>query len=566
MNYSPFHYRAAIQDFHHARQRAVLQAVMARLTGQSAELLNYEDVARQLKLGNRAERGLQEIPLAAIVGTVGRYGDFTRTFLPRHDNDEERWATVKALAADPHRISLPPIEVYQIGEAYFVLDGHHRVSAARQMGLTHLEARVIEIKTTVPLAPDTQPDELILKAEYAEFLEQTRLHTVRPTADLSVSVPGQYAKLLDLITLHRYWLAQAQWRPITPEEALADWYDNDYFPVVQIIRERGLLRDFPNRTETDVYVWVADHHAALEKDLGWEVTPTAAAKDFAARADAHPRGLAEALSLGPAPGQWRSEKLAARYTDRLFADLLVPVNGDEAGWHALDQALIIAHREAAQLHGLFVVADAQKEAEVAEAARAEFNRRCEQAGVSGGLAIEVGGVAATICKRAVLTDLVILNLTHPPPTQPLARLGSGFRALIRHCARPVLAVPGLSSLLDRILLAYDGSPKAKEALFVAAYFAEQWKVALTVLTVAEDSVPPAALDYARAYLEFHEAPAEFLTATGPVSPTILQTAAERQAQLILMGGYGAHPVVEVVLGATVDEVLRGSPGPMLICR
>ncbi len=564
---NPNHFRAAINDFHNARQRAALQAVLARLTGQSTDLLNYDDVARQLKLGGRAERGLQEIPLAAIVGTVGRYGDFSRTFLPLHESDEQRWATVRALAEDSSHAGLPPIEVYKVGEAYFVLDGHHRVSAAREMGLTHLEARVIEIKTTVPLSPDTTPDELILKAEYADFLAQTRLHEVRPKADLSVSVPGQYAKILDELIVHRYWLAQTHGRAISAEEALIDWYNTNYFPVVQLIRERGLLRDFPGRTETDVYVWIADHHAMLEKELGWEVTPEAAARDLVARGDARPNALTAALGDGPPTGQWRSQKLADRYTDRLFADLLVPVHGDELGWVALEQAFGLARREAAQLQGLYIVSsEADKESEAALAVRAEFNRRCEAAGVPGGLAIEAGEVAATICKRAVLADVVVLALTHPPPTQTLARLGSGLRMLIRHCPRPMLAVPRHATPCERLLLAYDGSPKAKEALFIATYFAERWQATLTVLTISEDTVSPAVQDYARAYLEFHETPAEFLTRSGPVAPAILQLAAERDTHLVLIGGYGPHPMREVILGVEVDEVLRGSRWPMLICR
>src|SRR5512139_6450 len=86
----------AVQDFQAARQRAAIQEVLARITGRPSELLSYEEVAEKLKLRVRTERGMQHIPLDAIVGSVGRYSDFTRTFLPRSDKDQDRWSRVKA--------------------------------------------------------------------------------------------------------------------------------------------------------------------------------------------------------------------------------------------------------------------------------------------------------------------------------------------------------------------------------------------------------------------------------------------------------------------------------------
>jgi hypothetical protein len=83
---------------------------MARLTGKSIDLFAYEDVRQKLKVKGSVSRGLQDIPLDAIVGSVGRYTDFTRSFLPRRDSDQQRWARVKAQVTDMG--GLPPIEVY----------------------------------------------------------------------------------------------------------------------------------------------------------------------------------------------------------------------------------------------------------------------------------------------------------------------------------------------------------------------------------------------------------------------------------------------------------------------
>jgi nucleotide-binding universal stress UspA family protein len=176
-------------------------------------------------------------------------------------------------------------------------------------------------------------------------------------------------------------------------------------------------------------------------------------------------------------------------------------------------------------------------------------------------------VARKICERSRWTDLVVVHLAHPPAPQPTARLGSGFRSLIRRCPRPVLAVPDAPFPLERALLAYDGSPKAEEALFVATYMAGQWGIPLVVVTVVETGRTTAeALARAQEYLETHGVEAAFVKESGAVAEAILRTAEEQASDLIIMGGYGFSPVLEVVLGSAVDQVLRESRRPMLICR
>ena len=562
---------------------------MARLTGKSADLLSYEEVRKKLRVGPGGTRTLKDIPLDAIVGSVGRYHDFTRSFLPRLDH-ADRWARVKLAVTS--MAGLPPIEVYAIGEAYFVRDGHHRVSVARDLGATHIQAYVTEVRSRVPLSPDAEADELILKGEYAGFLQATHFDELRPEADLSVTVPGQYPLLEEHIGVHRYFMGLEQQREIPYEEAVAHWYDTVYLPVVEVIRERGILRDFPGRTEADLYLWLAEHRAQLEAELGWQIRPEAAAADLVTRfsrklqrvvARVREKALdvvtPDELEAGPGPGQWRRERFEARHHDRLFADILVAINGEEAGWQALEQALELARREGARLHGLHVLpSEVQAQSEEALALQAEFSQRCQTAGVSGRLALEVGKVPRKICERATWTDLVVLSLTYPPAPQLMARLGSGLRTVIRRCSRPLLAVPTSASCPPLssppmggkeggALLAYDGSPKADEALFVATYVAGSWAIPLVVVTVMEgDRATGQALARARQYLETHGVQATCVEESGPVAEAVLRTADEHQSDLIIMGGYGSSPVLEVVLGGAVDQVLRASRRPMLICR
>jgi nucleotide-binding universal stress UspA family protein len=556
-----------------------MEQIIARLTGRSVDLLPYEEIREKLRAKTSSPAGLRDIPLDAIVGSVGRYTDFTRRFLPRQDSDEARWARVQMAVTDLG--GLAPIEVYQIGDAYFVRDGNHRVSVARQFGATHIQAYVTEIHTPVPLSADVQPDDLILKAEYAAFLEHTRLDEIRPQADLSVTVPGRYPRLLEHIEVHRYFMGLEQRREISHGEAVGHWYDEVYLPVVRVIRQQGILRDFPDRTETDLYLWIVGRRSELEEALGWKVDTEAAAANLAAQFSSKPKRVVarvgervldtvipDELEAGPSPGRWRVERVAHRRDDRLFADIMIPVSGEGLAWHALDQALEIARREGARLHGLHVVPpgeDVDHEAYVV--IQTEFNQRCEAAGVSGKLVFEIGKVARQICERARWIDLVVLNLAHPPPSQPVARLSSGFRTLIRRCPRPVLAVPGAFSPLSKALLAYDGSPKAEEALFVAAYLASRWGIPLVVVTVLENSQVTADVQArARAYLKSQSVGANFVQAQGSVPEAILQTAREHGSDLILAGGYGHSPAMEVVLGSAVDQVLRAGWQPILVCR
>jgi nucleotide-binding universal stress UspA family protein len=574
---------SAVEDFHRARLQAKLEGIIARLTGRSTELLSYEQVRRSLGARERYSQQLEDIPLDAIVGSVGRYKDFTRSFLPKQEGTKDRWARVEVAMTGLEGV--PPIEVYKVGDVYFVRDGNHRVSVARQLGSDYIQAYVTEVETKVPLSSDVEPDDLIIKAEYAAFLEHTNLDEIRPHADLRVTAPGQYQVLEEHIEVHHYFMGLDQERHIPYEEAVAHWYDEVYLPVVRLIRQRGILRDFPERTKTDLYLWLSEHRAELEEELGWQVSPEMAASDLATQFSQRPGRVVrrigrrvldtitpDELELGPPAGQWREERLVSRQDDRLFASILVAIRGDESGWSALEQALAVAHREGARLQGLHVLpSEDEEEHPEAQAIRSVFERRCHEAAVEGHLAFDVGPVQRKICDRARWSDLVVTSLKHPPGSDPMAKISSGIVTLIRRCPRPVFVVPEAPSTFHRALLAYDGTPKAREALFVATYISGRWDVPLTILSVMEEErVDSEAQAEVRDYLEAHGIEADYDTVKRDnkttVSDSILTTATQKGCDLILMGGYGVGPMVEAVLGSTVDQLLRKSTRPMLICR
>ncbi len=571
-------YSSALQDFRRARSQAFLREIVSRYTGQSTELLSYEDVRQKLRAYASSDRGLQDIPLTSIVGSVGRYNDFTRDFLPRQDSDKERWARVKAIA-DGSR-GFPPIDVYKMGDVYFVKDGNHRVSVARQLGAEFIQAYVTEVRTRVPLTPETQPDDLIVIAEYAEFLERTSLDKLYPDSNLSVTIPGQYAILLEHIAVHRHHMGNEQMRFISEQESGQDWYDTVYLPVVRSIRELGILRHFPGRTETDLYLWITEHRTSLEEEWDIEIPTEVAALDLSEQENADEESLISriggallefvslgSLEVGPPPGKWRQEVSATHHDDRIFPDILVPVNGEESGWFALNQALVIAEKEGSRLFGFHLVLENEIESEIAQGVKLEFEQRCQERGIQGRLMIRSGEIARAIANEARLTDLVVTTLLYPPPTSLLARREWGFRELIRRCPRPILAVPQVVSPANHALLSYDGSPKADEALFIATYCATRWSIPLTVITVfGESDIPPETLLRAKIYLEEHEVEANLVAETGPVAATILKTVNSTQADIIIMGGYGLNPGLKSILGSKVDHVLREAKTPVLICR
>ncbi|HSG44896.1 MAG TPA: universal stress protein [Anaerolineales bacterium] len=555
MSRNSFQYQTAIQDFQRAKQRASIQEVLARFTGKSTELLSYDEVAEKLKLRVRTERGVQHIPLDAIVGSVGRTTEFTRTFLPRRAGDRQRWAGVKAAFMDMDS-NLPPIEVYKVGEVYFVVDGNHRVSIARQEGFKSLEARVIEFQTEIKITPDVQPDDLIIKAEHADFLDQTHIHELRPNVDLTVTTPGQHEKMLKEICVQEFILERERKQLVEFQEAVEAWYDNEYIPLTEAIRDRGLLHWFPERTITDLYVWISENRAALEEELGWEIKSDVAVTD-----------LIMERSVKSEPGTWRKARTATRYTDQLFEDILVPLSGNSDSWNALDQAIIVAQHEEAKLHGLHIVDTlGDTESESTLGIKTRFDQTCKDAGVDGSLAIDVGDITNKICERAVLTDLIVLKNENRSSTGTPV-LDSSFRTIIERSSRPLLTVPLQASHCKRALLAYDGTDRAKEALFVATYLAEIWKTKLIVFTGTDGKKVTADVqDHVRKYLDIHEVEAEYVLSDNSVTDSLMQMVDEQKIDLILMGSHSRNILQRVFVGSALDHILKQSKVPMFICR
>ncbi len=574
---SKIEYTKALEDFRQARAKARLQHLWASITGESKELLRYDEITRKMHAVSSSSKGLQEIPVEAVVGSVNRYQDFDKNFLPMRDSDMQRWANVKAVMTSPGSIGLPPIRVYKIGDAYFVLDGNHRVSIARQMGLEFLEGYVTEIQTRVPLSPEDSPEDIILKSEYVDFLEETQFDKIIPGVSLELTFPGQYDTLREHIRVHRHYMGLEQYREIPPEEAVQHWYTHVYKPVVETIREQNILQEFPKLTETDLYLWVLDHQSIMEEEFGWSIRPEKAAIDLVNRKS---RGVFKSIlnkikkffrKVFPQAGEKQmpqSEQITERRVsgETLFSDILVAMSGEPESWFALEQAIVIAELENADLNGLVVRDGSQEPLFSTEDFMQAFDERLSQANVSGNLVEASGKIADTILARADVNDLIVLKLMHPPSANIFKKISSGMRKILAKSSQPVLVVPDQISPLNNFLLAYDGSQKGKEALYISAYLASRYHKKLSVLVVDRDEeIARERLNEVEDYLG--DCCINFIhrRTSGDASRIILQVARNLSVDMILMGGYGRPALLEALFGSTVNGVLRGTAIPVFVC-
>ena len=265
-------------DFDSAYMKGFWHEVMSWFLQRKNSLLPFDEVRKVLPIKGQHFIGIRQVPLDQIVGSVGRYQDFDAAFSPRQTRTMGRWMSVDV--AHLQEIELPPVELYKIGEVYFVKDGNHRVSVAHEKNQAYMDAEVIEIDIDVPLTKETDLEKLILNLEKRAFEERTQIETVHPGANYALTLPGQYEKLLEHIDVHRWYLGKERQAEVSYLEALKSWYATVYMPLVEIIRQKGILKDFPGRTEADLYLWIIEHYWYLAQSTQEDISLEQAAEDY----------------------------------------------------------------------------------------------------------------------------------------------------------------------------------------------------------------------------------------------------------------------------------------------
>jgi hypothetical protein len=254
-------------DFGRARRRRALAQIAARMRRDSdfTAILPFDEVVRAL--GRRGERylGLQTIELDSIVGTVDRGREFDRRFNPTSGRVRPRWERINT--AQRKGQAMPPIDVYRIGELHFVKDGHHRVSVARALGHKDIDAYVTEIITELGAGREIRIRDLPLKSHQRLFYERVPL-PADARAEIKLSDEWRYAALAEAIEAWGFRVSQERGVLLSRSEVAEEWYDDEYRPVVEMLREADLIRH--GMTETEAYMRVAHLRYLLLRTHDWD--------------------------------------------------------------------------------------------------------------------------------------------------------------------------------------------------------------------------------------------------------------------------------------------------------
>ncbi len=256
----------AQHDFLRVRRRATLARLAARLRGVPGDIgviLPYEEVVEALGFESERRLGPRVVPLDAIVGTVDRAREFDRRFRPTSTRVRSRWEQIAAAVRRGE--SMPPVDLIKIGEIYFVRDGHHRVSVARALGRTDIDAIVTEVTTRVP-AGDITLGDLLLKSDERVFFERVPL-PADARAEIELSDPSDYGKLAEGVEAWGFRLIQERGDAIDRAELAEQWLELEYRPVVAMLREADLIGA---GTPTEAYMRLSAERYRLLRTHHWD--------------------------------------------------------------------------------------------------------------------------------------------------------------------------------------------------------------------------------------------------------------------------------------------------------
>lgn len=557
-------YRKALEDFHRLRSKAALDRFWAGIRGESLDLLAYDEVSSKLRAVSQTNLGLQQVALKNIIGSVNRTSDFDRNFRPLSDGDSTRWADVKAAMTSPFTAGVPPVTLYKIGEAYFVMDGNHRISIAKEMGLDSVEAYVTEVKTKVSLSSSFTLEELAEKAALADFLEDTHLDRILPSVELSLNRIEYYPLLKEHIVVHQYYMGIDHKREVSFDEAAVDWYDHVYSPVVRIIEESGLRYEFPELTITDLYLWVLDKQQALLDKYGTSFK-TENVVDFVAKQKG--KQTKTVVTTADREMDMHVSGMAEGSSDCLFRDILVGVSHSDIDLLALQQAMMINRCKDGNIIGLHVKAETDFATEQTEAElETSFYQQLNEREMSGRFIKMTGNISKTLQEYGLLSDITVVKLSYPPGGAVFDRLGSGVITLLQSSRRPIMFVKEVVVPVNRILLMLDEAEKSREAFYIAVYYAARYGCGLFITMPEKDSKSSQdAFSFAKSYLDAIDLEFQSITLSSTsLVENLVSLIEENSISTVMMGGYRSTGLLGRLFSSNVDRVLELSPVPVLV--
>jgi hypothetical protein len=214
------------------------------------DLLAFDEVRHRLGLGTRLPAGRREVAIADIIGSVGRAADFDGCFRPRHRRLREE---IRARAADPAIVDMP-ISLLQVDHAYFVEDGHKRLSAVIADGRQEVDANVDRFETRFHVAPGTTMASIRVTARERRFRNVTGLEAAVPGRRFPLSDPDGYLELEESVKAHTIDFSRSEGRLVPAEEGARHWYETVFLPILELIESTGMCQLLESMTEADRFL------------------------------------------------------------------------------------------------------------------------------------------------------------------------------------------------------------------------------------------------------------------------------------------------------------------------
>jgi len=253
-------------DFLRLRRREILARLSRKLSRGPPDvnlILPFSDVVAALGYESERSLGLKTIRLDKIVGSVDARDDFDRRFRPTSARVRERWEQLAL--AQRRGAAMPPIEVYKVGDMYFVKDGHHRVSIALANGQATIDAYVTEVRTTLPAKDIRTRRDILYKSYERMFLARVPLPPAM-RAKIKVSDPWSYAELGENVEAWGFRFIQHEHRFCDRAEIAQRWFTEEYEPVVWMLRQADLIG---LGTDAEAYLRVASERYRLILSHEW---------------------------------------------------------------------------------------------------------------------------------------------------------------------------------------------------------------------------------------------------------------------------------------------------------
>jgi hypothetical protein len=256
----------AENDFLRARRHQMLARLAHRLRREPDDVnlvLPFDEVVAALGWKSERQLGLQTIRCDSIVGTVDSRRDFDRHFRPTSSRVRERWE--RLALAQRRGESIPPIDVYRVGDLHFVKDGHHRVSIAIATGLATIDGYVTEVSTTISASGVRSRGDLLMKSYERIFRARVPL-PAQSYARITFADPWSYAELGEAVEAWGFRCMQDKGRFLDREQIARHWFAEEFAPVVDMLKAADMIG---TGTEAEAYQRVARERYRLMRTHEW---------------------------------------------------------------------------------------------------------------------------------------------------------------------------------------------------------------------------------------------------------------------------------------------------------